>query len=865
MSLVQKRLPLAAAVATLVFSGQVGAQALEEVIVTAQKRAENLQDVPISVNAFQGDAIQDAGIANLAALADYVPSLHVADASVNTNIYMRGIGSGNNRGFEQSVVMYVDGIYMGRARQFRAGFFDLDRVEVLRGPQGTLFGKNTVAGAINVATASPEVGQEMDGEINASFEEFGGQVYEGFIEGSGDALAARLAVKYRETDGYVYNAYLDEDEGATEDSGARLTLVWEPSDAFSAEFKASYNDRERIGSSSATYKYLTPAERLQDIPNTIGNPASPASQVYGIIDGFFPQINSLALQDLTTFKDNNYGVSAGDGVALGSTPDSTSETIENYSLTMNWQVGSGTVTSVTGFSTYEYFDAVDVDWLPISFLMRDDDHEFEQLSQEIRYASDSDGPFNYTVGAYYDKNELDMYGGVTFDLAFDGLYALATAGFPGGPYPDFLYATSLQQVAGGGPLAGLGLYSTSQARRNHFFDQESESFAVFAQGTYDLTDSLRVTLGFRYTEETKDVVSDQFIGDSNCGLRTDNRAGAGQPGGCNLWLDAFFSQYPFDTWNYSFVADRETDSLDPSANIQWDVGESSMLYVSYSSGFKSGGFTAADDGKPGDAGLLPPPTGLIAPGGPQPLGGASGGFTYTQPNENFEFDDESVESFEVGGKHEFGGGSVRINWAAFYSEYDDLQTSVFRGAGFTVTNAASSEVAGLEVDAQWQVTSNLRIGGNYAYLDATYGDFADAPCTAVMLDADTACGSPGSASNNDLTGERTLYGSENSGTLFADFRMPMGGMEFFVGAEVNYRGDFNSAGDNDPTDKIDSYTKVNARIGLDGGSWQVMAYGRNIFDEITYDQSFDTPLVSGTHTRFMQEPAVFGLRGTLRF
>ncbi|MEK9928557.1 MAG: Plug domain-containing protein, partial [Halieaceae bacterium] len=132
MSVVQKRLPLAAAVATLVFSGQVGAQALEEVIVTAQKRAENLQDVPISVTAMDGEKIQDNTIMNFSALADFVPSLHIAEASVNTNIYMRGIGSGNNRGFEQSVGMYLDGVYLGRGRQYRSALLDVERVEVLR-------------------------------------------------------------------------------------------------------------------------------------------------------------------------------------------------------------------------------------------------------------------------------------------------------------------------------------------------------------------------------------------------------------------------------------------------------------------------------------------------------------------------------------------------------------------------------------------------------------------------------------------------------------------------------------------------------------------------------------------------------------
>ena len=159
---------------------------LEEVIVTAQKRAESLQDVPISISTVSGEKIQDNTILNFSALADFIPSLHIAEASVNTNIYMRGIGSGNNRGFEQSVGMYLDGVYLGRGRQYRSALLDVERVEVLRGPQGTLFGKNTVAGAINITSASPVVGEGASGEINVSIEENGGSIAEGFIQGGGE-------------------------------------------------------------------------------------------------------------------------------------------------------------------------------------------------------------------------------------------------------------------------------------------------------------------------------------------------------------------------------------------------------------------------------------------------------------------------------------------------------------------------------------------------------------------------------------------------------------------------------------------------------------------------------------------------------
>lgn len=376
---------------------------LEEVIVTAQKRAESLQDVPISISTVSGEKIQDNTILNFAALADFVPSLHIADASVNTNIYMRGIGSGNNRGFEQSVGMYVDGVYLGRGRQYRSGLMDIERIEVLRGPQGTLFGKNTVAGAINITSASPVVGDDTSGEINVSVEENGGSIAEGFLQGGSETFAARIALRGRETDGYVYNAFLEQDEGGIDEFGGRITLVWEPSEVFSANFKYSYMERERDGSNSATWRFLSPAERNAQVPNR----SAFADTAYTMMDVFFPDFPAIAGKDFTTYKDNNYGQSAADGIGIGLRPDSSEDEIENMSLSLTWEVGGGTLTSVTGFAGYEYFDDVDVDWLPLQFIDRSDQHDFEQYSQELRWASDIGDRFSYTVGGYVDKNELD--------------------------------------------------------------------------------------------------------------------------------------------------------------------------------------------------------------------------------------------------------------------------------------------------------------------------------------------------------------------------------------------------------------------------------------------------------------------------
>jgi outer membrane receptor protein involved in Fe transport len=838
-----RKLPLAAVLSVSFIAPIAGAQQLEEVIVTAQKRAESLQDVPISVSAIQGEQIQDAGIPNMAALADYVPNLHIADAPVNTNIYMRGVGSGNNQGFEQSVGMYIDGVYMGRGRQYRAAFLDVERVEVLRGPQGTLFGRNTVAGAINITSASPDMGEEFNGQLAASYESNEGELYEGYISGAlTDTLAARLAFKSRETDGYARNAFLGEGEGRIDEFTYRLTLAWQPSDDLDINFKYSNSDYERIGATTTGKVFLTADERNELVPNR----SAFADAAYSIMDMFFPDYADITRQEFTIFKDNGYGQSQADGLGIGINPDSSENDIDNAVLTVNWNVGGHTLTSITGYSEYRYVDGADVDWLPLQFIHRDDDQRFEQWSQELRITSPGGEFFDYVAGFYYDTSDLDFDRRVTLDTNFDGLFPQFLSNvLSGGAIPPEALPQNLLAADTG------GAYGPNQIARNRFYQLESESWALFGQGTFNFTDRLRLTVGVRYTEETKDVVSRQYLSDINTGL--------GAPSD-NYFL-ALIQATSFNAYAYDYDEDRETDALLPSFNLQWDVGQDSMLYASFSQGFKSGGFTAADDGEPGDLdqGSFP-----CAPN-PDFTVDIASCYDPTRPNDDFEFDDEEVDAYEIGGKHTLLDGAMRFNWAFFYTEYSDLQTAVFEGLGFNVKNAASSEVLGLEVDSMWQATDALRLGLNFAWLDASYDEFADGPCTAIQIDADPFCGSPLGVSENDLSGEPTLYASDYSASLLFDYVRPIGGVEFFMSGEANYRDEFNSAGDNDPLDVIDSFTKVNLRLGVRGDWWELMAYGRNIFDEEVFMQSFDIPVLVGSHAQYLEEGQIWGARLTARF
>ncbi len=839
-----RTLPLIAAVSLATQSINANSQILEEVIVTAQKRAESLQDVPISVSAIQGEKIQDAGIPNMAALADFVPNLHIADAPVNTNIYMRGVGSGNNQGFEQSVGMYIDGVYMGRGRQYRAAFLDVERVEVLRGPQGTLFGRNTVAGAVNITTASARAGDELEGQILASAEEFGGRVVEGFVgSGIGETFGARLALKYRETDGFAENTYLGRDEGSIEELSYRLSLNWQPTDDLNINFKYSQSDYERTGATTTTKVFLRPAERDQFEPNR----SDFANTAYAIMDVFFPTFAEDINQEFVAIKDNGFGRSVEDGIGIGLRPDSSDNDITNFALNVDWEIGDLTFTSVTGWSEYQYIDGADVDWLPLQFISRDDDQTFEQFSQEFRITSPGGEFFDYVAGFYYDQSDLEFDRNVSIDTNFDGFFpeflSLATTG---GTVPPELLPQKLLL------LRNVGAYDQTQIARNHNYQLDSDSWPVFAQGTFNFREDLRLTVGVRYTEENKDVVSTQFLSDLTSGVTSPS----------NNYFLHLIQATSFNAYAYDFREDRTTDALVPSFNLQWDVSDDTMLYASFSQGFKSGGFTAADDGEPGD---LTQGTFPCAPN-PDFSVDLSACYDLTNPNDQFEFDDEEVDAYEIGGKHTLLDGAMTLNWALFYTEYSDLQVAIFQGIGFVVENAASSEILGVEVDGLWQATDNLRLGANFAWLDANYADFDNGPCTAIQLDADPLCGTelPG-ATANPLSDEPTLYASDYSASIYFDYVRPVGNMEFFAGGEANYRDSFNSAGDNDPIDVIDGFTKVNLRLGLRYEGWDFMVYGRNIFDREVFMQSYDTPVLAGSHSSYMEESAVFGARIGYRF
>ncbi|MCV6626561.1 MAG: TonB-dependent receptor, partial [Cellvibrionaceae bacterium] len=414
---------------------------LEEVVVTAQKREQGLQDVPVAVSAVSGEKIDDIGITDFEEVTLYTPSVSINRGSAQPNIFIRGVGSGTNAGFEQSVGLYIDGVYSGRGQLAAVPMtMDLARIEILKGPQGILFGKNTIGGAINVTTAKPSF--DFEGMVDALYApEDGEQIYNLVLNTPiSDNFAARLAMRYEGMDGWWDNRALNLEGPDKDNLFARLSLRWEINDNLEALFKYEHGDFDIVNKPIVVYQSDHAGK-----PNYAGGIPFPVidSHSQGAVD------NSAA-----TITDT-----------------------DTAALTLNWDLDFATLTSISAFTGYDLIQKQDSDFSAQPGLHRTLDEQYEQLSQEIRLVSPGGETFDWIVGAYYQQAELDVSRtNNTLNFALSG---------PLGVPP-------LSAVPGSTPKPSI-------------FDQDSDSWAIFAQGTFAVSDSLRLGLGLRYNEETKEL------------------------------------------------------------------------------------------------------------------------------------------------------------------------------------------------------------------------------------------------------------------------------------------------------------------------------------------------------------------------
>lgn len=767
---------------------------LEEVIVTAQKRTESLQDVPISVSAVGGEKIAQAGIENLQDLSAYVPNLKIVEGGLVPQMYIRGIGSGPNQGFEQSVGTYADGVYMGRSLQSRSSFMDLERVEVLRGPQSILFGQSSIAGAISLVSAKPT--DEFEGMVSANHApEYNETEINAYASGAlTESLNARLALRGRQEDGYLENPTLDTEGPALDEQAARLTLDWQINDSLSALVKLETASIEREDGRPGQ------VTDLGDYPLTA-------------IAQFLPLRDDAKL-DLKQYSD---------------TDNSMSFDSDNALIKLDYTFDNGlTLTSLTAYSEYEFSDDnYDGEASEVTLLSLDMQEEFEQFSQELRLTSAGGETIDYIAGLFYQTSEQRYREDAE------------------------LFVTNL----------GLPLPANVVVERP--FGQDADTYAAFAQATWNIDDQLRLTVGLRYTKDEKEGFRQQdsytldAIGPFPAGTNINDVVLV--PGPSPLTYATVLGA------NFNLIDHRLDDDFNktnwtPSINLQYDINGDIMVYASYTEGFKTGGF---------DARGVNAATATDNPFGFSPL--ALGG-------DNFQFDQETTETFELGAKMTLLDGTAELNAALFKTDYTDMQVSTFDGTfGFNVFNAGEASLQGLELDGRWQASANLLFSAGMSYLDFEWTDYAEAVCPPI---GDAVPSSSGSG-NCNLKGRENLQTPEWSASLSANHNMPVGdSFEINTTLDASFKDNHYTANDIDDRSEQGGATIFNMRLALIPVSnrWQLAIIGKNLADKrlINYNGSLSQGGLAGTDTdangvadggRVSQvnRPRTFAVEGIFRF
>jgi iron complex outermembrane receptor protein len=524
-SLIRVDLTIKALLIGLLTASHAVAVQLEEVVVTAQKREQSLRDVPIAISAVSGEQLRSSGQYTLDELSISIPNFTFSEAaSGSDNIFIRGVGSGINYGFEQAVGQVIDGFFYGRSRFGRGAFLDLERVEVLKGPQGALLGKNTTAGAINLTTAKPTDEFMLRAQATYFAEGSEGALFDGAVSGPlTDQVKGRLSLRYEDRDGFVENVVSGQEEQSTEQLDIRGTIAVDLSDSFSATLMYQYGDADRTGRVGQLSKCGDPLKSFD--PDGPG--PAPAGALY---------MQMIALGEDCTANFQHTVVNQREGPV----PQRFDTEYQIAGLTMVWNWQDFELTSLTGFSDYEFLDDFDADWTPITLAGAETTEEYSQWSQEFRISGGIGGDFEYLAGIYFLETEQDT---------------------------DF----RRDFVALPPPLTPSGnLIVTSQ---------EAETQAVFGQLTWQFVEGLQLVLGGRYTHEKKDVIQSQ----TPTLLFTNEPVALIPPAGPGAG-------------SHFLKGSRSESDFSPSGALQWYPNSQTMLYGKVAKGFKGGGYDFQNDG-----------------------------------------------------------------------------------------------------------------------------------------------------------------------------------------------------------------------------------------------------------------------------
>jgi len=807
---------------------------IEEIIVTATKRERNMQDIPVAVSAVTGDMMQERNIKDMRDLAASVPTLrsNQSQNSTTASFGIRGIGtSSQNFGLESSVGIYIDGVYRSRQSSIINNLADIETVEVLRGPQGTLFGKNTPSGALNIRTVAPDT-DGANAYVDVNLGDLGLVNINGATNFSfSDNMAFRLTGFYGKRDGYV-----DQIDRAGEVSkdvlndrdrfGGRLQMAWDITDRLDLRVIADYSEIDEVCCAA-----LTRFNNFVGFGGVLGT------------DSFTVGALLLPVATADQFDDNV--------MTVGSLPRSTNKD-GGISAEFNYDMDNMTFTSITAYRQFDSTDTIDADFSTGDYLLDTNIADQKSFSQELRLSGDIGDSGSWVLGGYYFTQELNNTSTLDTGLetepffAADPTLSALRAGIDG-----------LSIATGGAyPLTAeafpVGAFATDDMRQDH------ESYAVFGQVDFPLGERFLLTAGARYTKEKKDM--DGFFTNNPMGPPLDTVAIVTTLTGIGIWaadpaapgaldptdpanvpgvLAAFGPTYipSWGLWTQPSLAPQadlvetiDDDQVTGTIKLSWFMTDAIMAYASYGTGYKSGGTN----------------TDRIDP-------------VFDQV-----FDAETSKAAEIGVKMDFE--KARLNLAFHNTQIEDLQTNAFSGNGFNLQNAGNADTYGAEVDFLWVPVDSFRVETSYAYNVAEFEDFENGTCW-VATPFQSGVSDPGQT--NPLlpicnrTGDRVSSNPEHN--LFAsatkDFRLGSS-TTMYLRAEVNYISDTMTDGNNDPLKLRPSFTFINARAGVvfENLNTEIALWGRNLSDERFYETVFDVPVQGGKLNAYPHEPATYGVQ-----
>jgi len=774
-------------VGMLAFSVNVQAQTAEEserenvgltdIVVTAQRRSESLQNAAVPISAVSADMLRDAGVSKVAELTAVVPSLQIsAGAGPYSLFYLRGVGNFNGNSLSDSAVaVNFNDVFIARPSATAGFFYDLERVEVVKGPQGTLYGRNATGGAINVLPAKPQPGV-FTASLNGEYGNYDTVRLDGAINAPiGDAAAVRLAANYVKHDGYLSDGTDDQD-----DLGARLSFRFQPTDTLDIRITGDYFRQKGRGPGSTILTGagldFSPDDRIG-----ISDPRSHAvyQQTYVGIAG-----TTLSGIPDTQFADNkSWGVSA----------------------TVDWETPAGTITIIPAYRENR------LDFLSTSpgFQIRQREKN-SQTSVEARIASDDRNWFGYIFGLYYFQEEGDS---PTYNT-------------------NAQYNASFQQIA---------------------FD--TTSMAAFARLNFNVTDDLTFTLGGRYTTEDKtfggvfETVSRLCLTNpvfaptafGSCpgapivpfGSMSVPPAIGGAPGGPVAFYPTTTS---FQTYaRFANTSRNNFEKFTWRAALDWQFTPDNLIYASFETGFKSGGFFFSNDDN-----------------------------NYTP---------ETIDAYTIGTKNWFFDRRLRANLELFYWKYHDQQISHLgmdsTGAIiFPTENVGQGTFKGFEVETELAVTNTTRLRADVQYLDAKYNNFV----YLVPQPVQTGCilTPPGAIASFqvDCSGKRPPNAPKWTLNIGAeqDVLLPNDG-KVTIGARAHYQSRTLTGLDFLDAEMQPGYWLADASIGYESPDrrYRISAFVNNIFNEAVFSNTFPPPLTEGLLVSSLRPPRLYGIRAGVSF